>query len=101
MPGVKQLQHALASLGPTAEDVARKLSMHGCRGRRADTWDCPVAHYLERLGFADPTVDPDEVVIYVDEWRYPLLTGVPSPSHVRFFVIRFDRGEWPELETYQ
>ena len=90
------LEQALAELGDTPDAVAAHLQQLGITGVRQDNFCCPVARYLGRVtNIDDPAVEPGLVEGFNGNGEF---RECETPDAVGAFVIRFDNGEWPELE---
>ena len=90
-------EEALRQLGDTADEVAESLRRAGCRGYTASAHGCPVARYMQGLGFKGFQVGASGY------YRGPGHMGVMSAKGhnargVGEFILRFDRGEYPDLE---
>lgn len=86
----------LAALGGTAEEVAASLIREDCKGWLADTQRCPVAFYLAKKGFDQPSVTRRRITL--DPGEFWGLIRIKTPDPVRDFLAQFDGGEFPGLE---
>jgi hypothetical protein len=95
------IAEALAALPPSADDIAALFADLGIKGRVAQACKCPVAVYLGGE-LKDSDVEAWVSQFYVD--IYPAKdyaadkAVVDLPPHIKTFVYRFDRGEYPHLE---
>lgn len=91
------LQQALHDMGSTAQEVADTLKQAGIKGRRQSCENCPIARYLDLLGYACPQVGLESginagnraIFRYIDE---------PHTEATEGFIRQFDKGEFPGLE---
>jgi hypothetical protein len=91
----------LDGLGGTSTSVASALAHSGVRGHRYALNDCPVARFTNAVLAADPRCGRVKVGLRhlrVRRARGLRLT-VPMPPAVRSFIMEFDDGDFPELET--
>lgn len=101
-----KIRLALESLGSTADEVAQTLSSRGITGRRNSGCDCPVARFLQaevpetaRLWwFSGYWVDGEYIQLPLSMSELPE-TRVDVPQPVYEFVLRFDSGDYPDLEA--
>lgn len=89
----------LAKLG-TADRIAAYLVDNNITGKRTSACNCPIAALLKQrtntifeVYSRTITVSPD------NETPDPLLRYWPVPKPVGEFVVRFDYGDYPELES--
>ena len=90
------LTTALASLGDTPGQVAVSLHQLGLRGERLEGGKCPIARYVESLGFEVLGVIEDSVDV-ADPSDGSKVIEIDLPAAVSQFVHGFDEGAWPEL----
>lgn len=87
----------------TATDIAIRLSMLGIKGRRREPCHCPVAIYVRKaLGLSESTrgISIWPSTIYLTHRPAPHFARCRyTPQEVGDFILRFDRGEYPYLET--
>lgn len=81
----------------STEDIRKLLVAEGIQGKQQEASNCPLARFLKSKGAGDIAVT-HAGVFYMD-------VDVTGPQHVwsesvSNFVIRFDGGEFPQLETY-
>jgi hypothetical protein len=90
---VSALERALAAL-PTAsaDGIAAYLTQLGIRGKRADGCRCPIAAYLAAEDVDGVIVGPEGT------WVDGVYAVFPSAA-VNEFVLKFDAGQWPELDA--
>lgn len=88
------LAEALAALPETADGIAAHLTAKGVRGVPGDGCDCPISNYLTAYGFRRVWVTPAWMRAYPEP---DVRQTVETPTRIADFVIRFDRGEFPEL----
>lgn len=98
------IRKALEELGKDKDAIARALKEKGIKGYPGLPCSCPIANYLQEVGFIHPMITSH---IYTDEMKY---TGINaegkmetkidsaerSPEMVDFMVA-FDNLEYPEL----
>ncbi len=89
-----KLERTLTRLGKLPPHrIAKFLEKREIKGQNSDSLFCPVACYLKATcGF--PVYAKYDYVVPVYE-PYP----IPTPTKVRIFMRRFDRGGFPELEA--
>jgi hypothetical protein len=80
---------ALAALGDTPDAVAETLRAGGWRGQRASCESCPLARYLAG-SFGGEWMSASTETLAPFGW-------VRHPQPVAEFVVRFDRGHYPDL----
>ena len=93
-------KEAMAKLGTctTAEDVAVLLIAERCSGTSGDSRTCPVAAFLAKCeDLAKPPLVGKETMRVVAPGFDEFVRATPVP--VSEFVVRFDKGEWPELDA--
>ncbi len=85
-----------------AGELALWLLLHDSTGERSDPCGCPLARFLSRyLGEAVVvSVSP----VSITAWRQGVGPGrfrasVDTPAVVSQFVLGFDAGRWPELDS--
>ena len=90
----------LEKLGKTKEDVANKLQSLGIKGERNKCYSCPLAQYLIKngIGLKVPFVVEVRVGVGVNWYWYPI-SKYPQLQGIRDFILAFDRGEFPQLES--
>jgi hypothetical protein len=95
-PVLKKIEAALAALGSTSSGVARRLASMNCKGERGNPFVCPVIAYLRRqpIGKFEVTLTERATVTVTarDGWE----DTISLPPAVEWFVMRFDRGEFPD-----
>ena len=99
----REVMEELERLGEHSADVlARWMRVHGLRGVKRDTEQCPLAGWL-RHRTGDPLLQVGRYHVTgrrstperhfpVDVWR----VDDPPATHTEF-IRRFDDGAWPEL----
>ena len=92
-----ELRELLELLGDDADAIAVFLIQHGFHGWRGVGEECPLANYLKLNGVAEPAVDA-QTLTYLHEGCFVTLE---LPDAVQDFVMLFDDGAYPELETYR
>jgi hypothetical protein len=86
----RTLDDVVLALGSLSPEAIRDLFLaQGIKGFPTFL-HCPVAQYLLKMGFSNPSVDPLRIEVVGD------LTF--TPANVREFISRFDLGKFPELE---
>ena len=88
---MKDLSDCLNELGSHEFAVAEKLEALGIKGDKFSLCHCPIAKYLIKLGFIGVLVSPTKAK--TDQQQCFL------PTPVENFILHFDDGEYPELET--
>jgi len=88
---MKDLSDCLNELGSHEFAVAFTLEALGIKGAKFFLCDCPIAKYLIKLGFIGVSVST--VRAKTDQQQCFL------PEPVADFILHFDDGEYPELET--
>lgn len=89
------ITEALNSLGSTVDEVRATLAVRKIKGGHSSQ-SCPVAIYLtQTLGLLAHVSQGSSGVSKNQDEYY----GVPNPIPVAHFVARFDRDEFPELDT--
>jgi hypothetical protein len=97
----KQLEALLNSLGSTDVDIAATLASAGVKGDPGSSTDGAMARYLNAVVAFDPRV----AAISVMSSRIAVTCGhcwlrvviIPTPSSMSSFLVRFDRGDFPDL----
>ncbi len=95
---LKKIQDALQALGNTSGSVARRLALMKCKGERGNPCGCPITNYLrrQRIGNFSLTLTGGWLdVMARDGW----LESFRVPPAVEWFVMRFDRGEYPDAAS--
>lgn len=97
----EQVIASLTALGPSSK-IARKFLEEGHFGKRFNAGSCPVHHWLQEH-FPPPegtfwTVSPGLITLC----KNPGIAGdrilyLSPPHNVRWFIIHFDQGSYPEL----
>ena len=94
---------ALADLGGTPDEVAESLRRLGIKGKRKSGETCPLAYFIAAK-FGDVVtyaeVDTCGVEIEIDRGNADL-RWVDFASPCEQFVVRFDKGEYPDLVSPQ
>lgn len=111
------IQDYLRGLGSDPDEVAETLRTMEVTGVKSFGTNCPVSRALSQAGYGDWSVsvylsqeivgwEPDKVEV---EWGdntnlYPITKAVYgrdviNPGPVNDFIIRFDKGLYPDLET--
>jgi hypothetical protein len=101
-----RLQDAVNRLPGTAVQIAATFNELGIAGRQTSPWACPVAQYLAtELGLRPGAIDGTHVSTGTSSAT--VVDGVDAvahvffPGHVREFVARFDRGDYPGLVEHE
>lgn len=89
------LSFHLHQLGPTRDEVAKKLRQWGCRGYLEASTGCPVARYLRRMGWPSALVSADRSVATLGRGASAVEARNPTP--VQLFIEDFDAGAFPDL----
>lgn len=89
------VEQALAALPTEADDIAALFVELGIKGQPRRSCACPMANYLLEEVPGARVVD-FRVSAWVDG-HLGETVQVEVPTHVREFVGRVDRGEYPEL----
>lgn len=91
----------LSELGDTAEEVAVSLLNAGCRGKRCESNDCPIANYLCKRLFEDCLIGVHATTVTTrregDESDY-FRSEHRMPAPCRDFVTLFDDGFFSALD---
>lgn len=87
------LVQTLEELGDDADSIARNLAREGCKGFPGNGAECPVARYLKKKGFSNPTVCITDIVVENNN----NLIVIQTPLGVEDFLGDFDQGVYPEL----
>lgn len=90
----REIERLLKDLGDDHEQIAAKLLAEGCKGWKGDGDNCPVADYLRKNGYKNPSVCTEEVTV---EYNNELVTA-DVPLVVEDFLHAFDDGNYPALE---
>jgi hypothetical protein len=91
----RALTAKLAKLGDIPDAVAATLLAEGCQGKPAQSARCPVARYLQKLGWSEVSVGTRDASVYDDESN-----EIARPQFSRAiteFIFRFDADEYPGL----
>lgn len=91
------LRQQLAELGATGGEVAAKLAELGIKGKPRAACECPMAAYLESLGYAFGVVS--QARIEACPRHEPRGAMIKTPRAIVEFIAGFDRGSYPELDT--
>lgn len=98
-----KLSDAIAELPDTADGIAAYFIERQVRGYCGDPQFCPVAKYLNGTGYF---VETAATGMKIDAYLAGPPPGgdhldeVATADHVREFIKRFDRGDWPELRLW-
>jgi hypothetical protein len=92
MLNTQQALDILNGMGKTADEVADFLKAKGITGMKRESAHCPVANYLVSQG-GDP-----RAIIY-SHYVPPFDEDITTPLPVFDFIITFDEGQYPELES--
>jgi hypothetical protein len=84
----------LATLGTTPDEVAAALEAEGCKGWRGLPASCPVAKYLNKLGWQDVSVASTTYIFAEDGG---MLAHFALPWAVANFFEGFDNRRYPNL----
>lgn len=93
-----KLQHALATLPETPNEIAQLLQLQGVTGHRMHASRCVLAKYLSDAVGALVTIRPNRMS-RDGEWT-AVAKGeglLVLPKHIRAFVKYFDSGAFPDL----
>jgi hypothetical protein len=96
MLNAQQALDMLNGMGKTADEVSLFLKAKGITGRKRDSLHCPVANYLISQG-GHPEASIYGNYIAPDYVQTP--TEVLTPKPVYNFILDFDEGKYPELES--
>jgi hypothetical protein len=94
---VLSLEQALAELPDTASGIAAKMVELDCQGVPGDAYECPVANYLVRNGFAAASVSDLRIEVCDEDTGF---TEIRTPTAIANFIKAFDEGLWPQLESW-
>jgi hypothetical protein len=92
MLNAQQALDMLNGMGKTADEVSLFLKAKGITGKRKESTCCPVANYLISQG-GHPGAS-----IY-GNYIPPNTMDVHTPKPVFEFILAFDEGQYPELES--
>jgi hypothetical protein len=91
---------ALAQLGANADDMAHALHRLGVTGVLGGCTRCPLAnHLVDVLGLRMAEVAETEMALYWPGSADRELVDMPPPAAE--FVVRFDRGDFPQLVAHR
>jgi|SRR5882724_6040145 len=96
----QELMEALVALPNTADGIAAKFLAEGITGTPQDSCDCPLAAYASRETGYSASVGPNNMFVSHrgPESKWTVSTfDIPLSEPLSEFVMRFDRGNWPEL----
>jgi hypothetical protein len=96
----RALTAKLAKLGDTPDAVAATLLAEGCRGKPAQSARCPVARYLQKLGWSEVSVGLRDASIFDDGINEIGVNEIATPRFSRAvaeFIFGFDADEYPGL----
>jgi hypothetical protein len=85
----------LAKLGDTSEEVAAALEAEGCAGRPGYPEGCPVAKYLNKIGWGEVSVGAMDVAVFGEDDE--AVARFDLPESLRLFIADFDGWVYPRL----
>lgn len=98
---------ALSKLGGSANDIADTLANKGIHGYRTHVMKCPLSNYLREQGLemlvsARWTSGSLKEIVEDVQGSYNFKVDHVEVMHtepIEDFVMRFDRGDYPELDA--
>lgn len=77
----------------TPKELADFFNSEGIKGAKAAHADCPVATWMTKTTGMQTSV-ADSIIILDQRSNF----SISTPQVMNDFIVRFDRGEFPELE---
>jgi hypothetical protein len=88
------LTNALTILGANKKQIAISLAQKNIKGKTKKFSGCPIARYLESLGFTNPCVG-NQTISCFDDKRKRVKVNTQKPMSE--FITDFDAGLFAEL----
>lgn len=83
----------LINLGSTDEEIYRRLKYSGIKGQIKKPSCCPIANLIKK----EFTISNISVTSNQISYGRFLAYEINTPGPVKEFIIKFDRGEYPDL----
>lgn len=99
MNPIDAVTSALADLGPSLDSAFRTLHERGTKGQPGSATHCVLAEYLNsRGGCGSVAISPISGVVRIYRVN-DFVASVDMPKHLIELAMRFDEGDYPELEV--